>query len=189
MLDEEVPDSAMGSIRVLADEFERVRNVALVDVSDFLTEKLAHTTLVELLEAVEQLEMGVVGDALPVEFQVVGVFRFIYELAKEQVDEFVKGVFPARDIVLAENGGEAVVLLLLIAGGNGLEIGEGVFVLADVVGLDGFLEYAAGGVVQLIGVPPDSMAVLTSVAALNARKLGFAARYFSLSRWAMMWLV
>ena len=69
--------------------------VALVNVGDFLAEKLVHARLVELLEAVQQFEMAVVSHAFPVKIQVVWIFHFIHELAEEEVDELVEGVFPA----------------------------------------------------------------------------------------------
>lgn len=122
--------------------------------------------------------MGVVGDALPVELQVAGVLGLIDEFAEEEVDELVEGVFAAGDIVLAEDGGEAVVLLLLVAGGDGMEVGGGVFVLADVVGLDAVLKDAAGGVVVLVGVAPDGEAVFDIGGVAEAAEEGIFRKVF-----------
>ena len=158
LLDEEVPDGALGGVGIVADEAERGAHVALGDVGDLFAEELFHAGLVELLESVEELEVGVEGDALPVEFQVVRMLAFIDELAKEEVDEFVEGVLAAGDVVLAEDGGELVIFLLLLAGGDGVEIGEGVFVLADVIRLSVRLEDAGGAEVGLVGVAPHGEA-------------------------------
>lgn len=62
--------------------------------------------------------------------------------------------------MLAQDSGELVVFLLLIGGGNGLQIGQRVFVLADVVGLDVVLEQAFGGEVELVGITPDGITLL-----------------------------
>ena len=83
LLDEKSPHRSLSRVGVLSNEAQSVADIALIDVGDVFAEELAHAFLVELLEAVEQLEVGVVGDALPVKFQVVGVLGFINELAKE----------------------------------------------------------------------------------------------------------
>lgn len=62
---------------------------------EHVAKEFPYAALVELLEAIQELEVGVVGDTFPVKFEVVGVLRFIDELAKEQVDEFVESVLPA----------------------------------------------------------------------------------------------
>ena len=95
MLQEQGPDSFLRGVRVLLDEAHGVVHGALVDVGDGFAEKLAHAGLVELLQAVEHVEMSVVGDALPVELQVFGVFGFVDQLAQKEVDQFVEGVFTA----------------------------------------------------------------------------------------------
>ncbi len=158
LLDEEVPDGALGGVGIVTDEAQRGAYVALGDVGDLFAEELFHAGLVELLEPVEELEVGVEGNALPVEFQVVGVLAFIDELAEKEVNELVKGVLATGDVVLAEDGGELVIFLLLLAGGDGVEIGEGVFVLADVIRLNVRLEDAGGAVVELVGVAPNGEA-------------------------------
>ena len=155
LLDEKVPDSALGGIWILADEAQGIADIALGDVGDVFAEKLAHAFLVELLEAVEQLEVGVVGDAFPIEFQVVRILGFIHELAEEEIDQLVESVLAPGDVVLAEDGGELVIFLLLIGRGDGVEIGERVFVFADVVGLDVRLENARWNEVEFVSVAPD----------------------------------
>ena len=57
--------------------------------------------------------------------------------------------------MLSKNGGEFVVFFLLIVGGDAFQIGNRVFVFADVVGLDIVLENALGGEIKLVCVSPD----------------------------------
>jgi hypothetical protein len=90
--------------------------------------------------------------------------------------------------VLAKDGGELVVFLLAIGFGNGVQVGQGIFVLADLIGLDVVLENTLGGEVELVGVAPDREAFLDVGDAAKWFEMGIGARYFSLSRWATMWL-
>ncbi len=72
--------------------------------------------------------------------------------------------------MLAEDGGEFVIFLLLVGGGNRVEVGERVFVLPDVVGLDVFLENTALGEVELVGTAPDGEAGANVGGVLEALK-------------------
>lgn len=61
--------------------------------------------------------------------------------------------------MLAQDSGELVVLFLLVAGGNGMQIRERIFVFADLVRLDIVLEEALGRVIELVGVAPDGISL------------------------------
>jgi hypothetical protein len=117
--------------------------------------------LIKLLQSVEQVKVGVVGNTLPIEFQFIRVLGFIHQLAKEEINQFVKGVFPPGDIVLAQNRGELMVFFLLVGGGNTMQVGNGVFVLADMIGLDIVFKNPFGCVVKFVGIPPDSKALFS----------------------------
>ena len=80
--------------------------------------------------------------------------------------------------MLAENGGEAVVLLLLVTGRDGLEVAESVFVLPDVVGQDGFFKDAARGEIVFVSVPPDGMAVFDVCGDFEGAEVGIRSEIF-----------
>jgi hypothetical protein len=103
--------------------------------------------------------MAVVSHTLPVKLEVVWVFDLVHQLAEKQVHQLIEGVFPAGDVVLAQDSGELVVLFLLVAGGNGMQIRERIFVFADLVRLDIVLEEALGRVIELVGVAPDGISL------------------------------
>ena len=122
LLNEQIPYRALRGIRVLLDESKCVVDVALVDVGDVFPEKLSHPRLVQLLQAVHQVKMGVVGNTLPVKLQVGWVLDFIHQLAQKQIDQLVEGVLASRHIVLAQDSGKLVVFLLLVAGRDGVQV-------------------------------------------------------------------
>ncbi|GAB4260928.1 MAG: hypothetical protein Kow0065_11340 [Methylomicrobium sp.] len=160
LLDKQVPHRPLGGVRILADETQCVVDVVLVDVGNVLAEKLGHALLIKLLQAIHQVKMAVVGDPFPVKLEVIGVLDLVHQLAEEEVHQLVKGVFPARNIMLTQDGGELVVFLLLIRGGNSVQVGQGILILADLIGLDVVLENPLGGEIEFVGVAPDREALL-----------------------------
>ncbi len=172
LLLEQVPHRTLRGIGVLPHEAQRVAHVVLVDVGDPLAQKAPHAGLVELLQAVEQVEVRVVGDTLPVELEVVRVLQFIDQLAQEQVHQFVEGVFAAGDVVLAQDGGVFVVLALLVHRVHRLQIGARVLALADLVGRDVVLEQALGAEVELVRVAPDGMPLLDVGGLIEGLEMG-----------------
>ena len=104
--------------------------------------------------------MAVVGHTLPVKLKVIGVFNLVNQFAEKEVHQFVEGVFPAGHVVLAQNGGKFVVLLLLVRSGNGVQIGQGILLLADLVGLNDVLKDTLGCEVELVCIAPDREALL-----------------------------
>ena len=110
----------MRGIGILFDKAHGVAHRTLVDVGNAFTEKFLHPRLVELLQTVEQFKVRVVSHALPIKFQLVRIFGFIHQFAQEQIHQFVERIFTPRNIVLAQDGGEFVILFLLVGFRNGL---------------------------------------------------------------------
>lgn len=48
----------------------------------------------------------------------------LHQFAKKQIHQLVEGVFAPRDVVLPQDGGELVIFLLLIAGRDGVKVGQ-----------------------------------------------------------------
>ncbi len=80
--------------------------------------------------------MAVVGHSLPIKLEIVGVLDLVHQFAEEEVHQLVETFFRPDTLVLAQDGGRRVVFLLLIRGGNSVQVGEGILVLADLIGLD-----------------------------------------------------
>ena len=107
------PNGPLGGIRILTNKAQRVVDLMLIDAGDILAKKFAHAQLIELLYSVHQLKMAIGGNALPVKLEVVRVLDFVNQLAEKQVHQFIKGIFPSGYVMLAQDGGELVVFLLL----------------------------------------------------------------------------
>ena len=71
-----------------------------------------------------------------------------------------------------------MVFLLLVGGGDALQVVERIFVLADVVGLNVRLEYAFGGVVELVRVAPDGVAFLDVGGGFETFEVGLVVQIF-----------
>lgn len=114
LLQKEVPYGFLGGIGVLLDEAHRILHGAFIDIGDGFAEELAHARLVKLLQTVEQIKVGVVGHAFPIEFEVLRVLGFIHQFTEKQVHQFIEGIFPTGHVVLAQDRGKFVVFFLLI---------------------------------------------------------------------------
>ena len=82
-LPEKLLNGIAGGVGVVFHVPKRPVNLAVVDVRHLFAQKPSHAFLIQFLKPVLQLEIRIVGNALPVKFEVGGVIGFVNKFCRE----------------------------------------------------------------------------------------------------------
>ena len=148
------PNGVASGVGVVLHVAKRLVNLLVGDVGHLLVQHLVHAVAVQLLKTVLQVKVGIKRPAAPAKPEGLGVLVLVHDFAQQQVHQLVEGVFAAGHVVLAQDGGKAVVSAGDVGRAHALEVGQPVAGLAELERWHSRLKQAAWGAFAAIGLVP-----------------------------------